>query len=191
MDSSSGYEERAWEFLDRRSAVGAEVVRRWAQSLPVGGAVLELGCGGGYPVTRTLVDVGLNVWAIDGSPTLLDKFRQRFPLIPARCEAVQRSGFFERAFDAVIAVGLLFLLSEADQAALIQRTAEVLPPGGRFLFSAAHETGTWTDVLTGHESRSLGIEGYAQALRTSGFDLDETFVDTGQNGYYASRKVTK
>ncbi len=190
MDPANGYEEHAREFLAARSyTIGTGITRQWARSLPTEAAVLELGCGGGYPVTHALVDAGLNVWAVDASPTLLGKFRQRFPRIPTRCEAVQRSSFFGRTFDAVIAIGLLFLLSEADQMALIRRVATVLRSGGRFLFTAPVETGTWTDIITGRKSCSLGGERYEQALRDAGFALVATCIDEGRNNHYEAARV--
>ena len=44
------------------------------------------------------------------------------------CEAVEDSSFFGRTFDGVIAVGLLFLLSAAEQRDLIRRVAFALNP---------------------------------------------------------------
>ena len=80
MESASEYDQNAIEFLRERdkSWIGAEVVRRWAHTLPKGAKVIELACGGGYPVTKELVDAGLRLWAIDSSSTLVSKFRSRF-----------------------------------------------------------------------------------------------------------------
>ena len=73
---------------------------------------LELGGGSGQPVTKALVTAGLQVFAIDASPTLLDRFRQAFPSVETRCENVLSSNFFDRQFAAGVAVGLVFLLQE-------------------------------------------------------------------------------
>ncbi|HMI63810.1 MAG TPA: class I SAM-dependent methyltransferase, partial [Puia sp.] len=45
------------------------------------------------------------------------------------CESVERSSFFNRSFDGVIAVGLMFLLSEETQRTLIPKMAAALNPG--------------------------------------------------------------
>lgn len=62
-DSASAYEKHAREFLNARdrSPVGAEIVERWAKSLSPCTEVLEIGCGGGLPITRALADAGLKL----------------------------------------------------------------------------------------------------------------------------------
>ena len=70
MDQSNGYERVAAEFLAGRgrapaTAVGTKEVRDWARTLPLGAAVVDLGCGTGFPITRavfglTYVQAGLD-----------------------------------------------------------------------------------------------------------------------------------
>jgi 2-polyprenyl-3-methyl-5-hydroxy-6-metoxy-1,4-benzoquinol methylase len=116
-DRSNGYEGVAAEFLARRGSaqtrskgIGVKPVREWAWTLPRGGAVIDLGCGAGFPITEVLVMEGLNVYAIDASPSFIDAFRRNLPRVPVACEAVEDSTFFDRTFDGVIAWGLMFLL---------------------------------------------------------------------------------
>lgn len=151
-DSASAYEKHARAFLSARdgSTVGAEVVRRWARSLASGTEVLEIACGGGLPVTRVLADAGLKVWATDSSPTLLSEFAARFPDIPVECAQALESNYFGRKFGAVISIGLIFHLNAEEQAAFIHRVSELVVAGGRFLFTAPQQTGTWADTTTGH-----------------------------------------
>lgn len=191
MDAASAYEARAHEFLRGRdrSPIGAGIVEQWARTFGAGAGIIELGCGGGRPVTATLHGQGLDLHAIDASPTLVAEFRSRFPGIPVRCERVQESGFFDRTFEGAIAVGLIFLLSEADQTALVARVSRILLPGGRFLFSAPLEVGTWTDMNTGLECRSPGQARYEEMLRESGSRVVATRSDEGGNNYYEAEKV--
>jgi cyclopropane fatty-acyl-phospholipid synthase-like methyltransferase len=185
-DSTTAYEAHAHTFLVKRdqSTIGADVAEGWAASLTPSSDVLEIACGGGLPVTRSLVRADINLWAIDSSHTLTHTFSQRFPHIPIRCERAQDSTFFERSFDAVISVGLIFLLSTEDQLALIHRVADVLGPGGRWLFTAPMQTGSWTDINTGHTCQSLGDQQYLSALKTAGFGLMQRHEDEGNNHYY-------
>ena len=191
MNSASAYEMHALEFLDARdkSLVGAGIVASWARALPVGTDVIEIACGGGCPVTRTLVETGVNLWAIDPSPTLLERFRLRFPSIPTQCALALESDYFGRQFGAAISIGLLFLLEASEQVALLRRVSEILLPGGRFLFTAPIETGTWRDTTTGHECRSLGRARYVEALENAGFCVIGTHVDEGRNNHYEAQKV--
>src|SRR5262249_48319616 len=65
--------------------------REWARTLPRGPAVIDLGCGAGFPITEVLVMEGLNVYAIDAPPSFIDAFRRNLPGIPVACEAVEDS----------------------------------------------------------------------------------------------------
>lgn len=191
MDSTDAYETHALTFLRRRdsSTVGTQVINRWAQTLGRGAAVIELGCGGGYPVTRVLHEAGLRLYAVDSSPTLVAEFKLRFPDVPVLCEKVQKSRFFDKTYDAAIAIGLIFLLSESEQLALITSVSRILVPGGRFLFTAPVETGNWVDQNTGQVCKSLGRAVYETSLEAVGFHVVSTFADAGDNNHYDVERV--
>lgn len=191
IDVGRFYEMQALRYLDDRdrSRVGVELIEHWARSLPFGTPIVEIACGGGYPITQVLVDSGLAVWAIDTSPTLLRQFRLRFPTIPTQCASALDSTYFGRTFEAVISIGLLSFLHEDEQLALLDRVSEILEPGGRFLFTAPIEMGTWRDVTTGLECWSLGRIGYTRALERLGFRMIRTHVDEGENNYYDAEKI--
>ena len=191
IDVGRFYEMQALRYLDDRdrSRVGVELIEHWARSLPFGTPIVEIACGGGYPITQVLVDSGLAVWAIDTSPTLLRQFRLRFPTIPTQCASALDSTYFGRTFEAVISIGLLSFLHEDEQLALLDRVSEILEPGGRFLFTAPIEMGTWRDVSTGLECWSLGRIGYTHALERLGFRMIRTHVDEGENNYYDAEKI--
>jgi cyclopropane fatty-acyl-phospholipid synthase-like methyltransferase len=138
---------------------------------------------------RVLSNAGLQLWAVDSSPTLVAEFQSRFPAIPVQCAKVQESNFFDRTFEGAIAIGLIFLLSESDQSTLISRVAKILVPGGRFLFTAPLESGVWIDMNTGLECRSLGQASYGEYLRDAGFRVVATFTDKGANNYYDVERV--
>jgi SAM-dependent methyltransferase len=190
-DSANAYEIYALDFLNIRdkSTIGEDIVERWARSLQPRTEVIEIACGGGFPVTRILLDKGLSLWAIDSSPTLLANFQTRFPNIPVQCARAQESDYFGRKYDAAISIGLIFLLDEPDQISVIHRISEILLPGGRFLFTAPVEIGTWKDVNTGHECRSLGVDRYEKILMESGFRVIAKYEDEGKNNYYEAEKL--
>ncbi|HEY0681987.1 MAG TPA: class I SAM-dependent methyltransferase [Steroidobacter sp.] len=191
MSSANAYEAYAHEFLAARdrSMVGADIVSAWAKSLPAGTDVIEIACGGGYPVSRALLEAGVNLWAIDASPALLEKFRSRFPSIPTQCAPALECDYFGRKFGAAVSIGLIFLLEESEQVALLHRFSEILLPNGRLLFTAPIETCSWRDITTGHDCRSLGHARYIQILQEAGFRLVGTRVDKGKNNHYEAQKV--
>jgi 2-polyprenyl-3-methyl-5-hydroxy-6-metoxy-1,4-benzoquinol methylase len=189
-DRSHGYEAAASEFMARRGppGIGTAIVRAWARRLAPGAAILDLGCGHGVPLASALLDDGFAIHGVDASPTLAAAFRDRFPQARVACEAVEESSFFGRTFDGVLAVGLLFLLEAETQRALIPRVARALNPGGRFLFSAPAQACTWTDVLTGRRSQSLGAPAYEAALADAGLALVGEHADEGDNHYHEASR---
>lgn len=189
-DPSNGYEAVASEFVRRRarSDIGVTTVRTWARALPSGTSILDLACGHGVPIAMTLMNDGFVIHGVDASPTLTAAFRRRFPHAQVACEAVEDSRFFGRTFDGIVAVGLMFLLSAEVQQHVIRKVALALNPGGRFLFTSPVQTCTWTDVLTGRQSLSLGVEEYKAALSAAGLIPGAEYVDEGNNHYYDACK---
>ena len=194
-DRSNGYEGVAAEFLEGRGSaltraiIGVKTVREWARTLARGAAVIDLGCGPGFPITEVLVMEGLNVYAIDASPSFVEAFRRNLPGISVACEAVEDSTFFDRTFDAVIAWGLIFLLPAEEQRRFIRRVADILVPGGRLLFTSEAEPLVWNDAMTGLESRSLGAVEYRSQLATVGLSVIREYEDEGENHYFDALKT--
>jgi cyclopropane fatty-acyl-phospholipid synthase-like methyltransferase len=187
-DKSNGYEEHAETFMRWRHArIALEMVREWAGQFRPGESLLELGCGHGV-VSQVLVDAGVTLYAVDASPTLLQAFRERFPAVPTECAAAEGSTYFDRTFDGVIAVGLIFLLPVDAQQVVLTKVADALKRGGRFLFTAPQEACRWTDDLTGQESHSLGDEAYEGLLRGLGLEVEAGALDEGKNYYYFAVK---
>lgn len=165
-----------------RSDVGRDVVAAWAQRLPKGGAVLDVGAASGERLVPVLQDAGLEVFALDASSAMVAAFKARFPNIPVACEAAEDSSFFGRQFDGVMAIGLVFLLREASQRELFRRIAEdALKPGASLLFSAPFQACAWTDVLTGEPSTSLGAQSYHSILARHAMKVIQTHTDEGGN----------
>jgi SAM-dependent methyltransferase len=191
-DKSNGYEKIASIYIAGRgqnvTGIGAAVVAEWSKVLPTGATILDLGCGTGVPITKTLIERGLNVYGVDASPSMIAAFRARFPEIPVQCAAVEDSEFFQRSFDAVVAWGLFFLLDADTQRRLIKKIAAVLPSGGRLLFTAPEQSCTWTDVMTDLPSISLGHDEYRNALESEGLLLYGSLLDAGENYYYLAQK---
>lgn len=189
MDGSSGYESRASDFLRHRSSdIGTQEVLNWARTLPRGCSVIDLGCGSGIPITSVLVHERLDVYAVDAAPSLVEAFRRNLPGVPILCEAVQTSSLFQRSFDAVLAWGLMFLLSGEDQCFMIRRFAEILAPNGRLLFTSPANAEVWLDASTGRRSVSLGAEQYRSLLDHVGISLKSEYQDAGQNYYFDAYK---
>ena len=185
-DLSNGYEALATTFMAGRatSDIGVATVRAWVRTLRPGGAILDLGCGNGVPISRTLIENGFVVYGVDASTSMTAAFGERFPQAHIACEAVEDSSFFGRKFDGVVAWGLVFLLPAEAQLALIQKVATALTPGGRFLFTSPALACDWADILTGRPSQSLGADVYKAIFLAAGLTLLGEYRDEGDNHYY-------
>ena len=190
-DGSNGYEEIASIYVARRGsrpqvgdAIGAAIVRAWAQAFPQGATVLDIGSGPGEPSTRILREAGLATYAVEASSTMVAAFRERFPGVPIEQSTVEASKFFDRTFDGVLAWGLLFLLKPEAQALVIEKVAGALKPGGRVLFTAPKEPLEWLDGMTGRQSHSLGAQIYERLLSDAGLTCVAEALDEGENHYY-------
>jgi SAM-dependent methyltransferase len=185
-DASNGWEAVAAKLIEWReqSRIGVGVVRTWARALSSGASILDLGCGSGMPISKTLMDEGFIVSGIDASPTLVAAFRSRFPGADVACEPAETSRFFSRTFDAAIAVGLIFLLPADAQKTLLLSIGSALNPGGRLLFTSPSQSCEWADLMTGRQSRSLGTSAYLTILSEAGLTLTSEYTDEGENHYY-------
>jgi cyclopropane fatty-acyl-phospholipid synthase-like methyltransferase len=150
--------------------------------------VLDLGCGPDMPTIEALLAAGCSVHALDASPSLMSALRERFPEVPVACEAADTSSFFDRRYDGIVAWGLMFLLTPAAQGRVITNVSLALMPGGTFLFTAPSQSCTWTDVLTGQLSTSLGASAYHDLLASEGLVVREEGDDEGGNHYYVAKK---
>lgn len=183
-DRSNGWEAVARRFAAERSSIGASTVRAWCRMLPVGASVLDLGCGCGVPIAEALIAEGCRVSGVDASPSMVAAFHRRFPQVPVACEPVEDSSCFDSTYDAIVAIGLLFLLPEDGQRAVIQRVSTALKPRGRFLFTAPVQAVSWTDTMMGGNCMSLGDAAYRRALAEAGLKVVTEYSDEGDNHYY-------
>ena len=122
-----GYDHVATEFnKTRASEAGAELAPLLAV-LPAGSTVLDVGCGAGVPIARTLAAshtvVGVELSA--GQIALAHEQVPRASLIRAD---MSRCAFRPGSFDAVVSFYAIFHLPLSEHAPLISRISEWLKP---------------------------------------------------------------
>src|SRR5437764_8572996 len=114
------YHYRADDADDGRYAPWLAALHR---RVPTPAEVLDLGCGCGVPVARSLADAGHHVTGIDVSEVQIERARR---LVPAgtflRADAT-RLNLPSASFDAVVCLYALIHLPLATQPPLIQRIA--------------------------------------------------------------------
>ena len=180
-----------WYSTDHNLVTAIPEVTSLIASLPAGASVLDVGCGNGIPVTRTLLAAGCHVLGVDSSAKMLAKFQVNCPGTPSVCSTIEACDLHGRMFDAAVAWGVIFHLTHAVQAMAIAKVSEALKPGGLFLFTSGDENGSVEGgVMNGvtFPYYSFTVDGYRDLLRTHGLTLIETHYDAGHNLYYLARR---
>jgi ubiquinone/menaquinone biosynthesis C-methylase UbiE len=181
-----------WYSGDRSRTIGVSEALALASRLPPQSRILDLGCGNGVPITDALLNGGYRVVGLDTSSGMLARFRINLPdgpVVRADCRACP---FADGAFDAAVSWGMLFHLSQTDQAVAFANVYRLLKPGAPFLFTAAEiadadEHGI-TGTMNGVTFPYYAVPDYASVLGAHGFELLTVHDDPGVSTYYLARK---
>ncbi|UCH37974.1 MAG: class I SAM-dependent methyltransferase, partial [Candidatus Bathyarchaeota archaeon] len=75
-----GYDNIAEEYTkDRDKFDNDQEIQEFIDHLPKGAVVLDIGCGGGVPVLKTLIDQGYDAVDIDFSSGMLEVAKKHVP----------------------------------------------------------------------------------------------------------------
>lgn len=128
-----------WYACERRTdtdAVGIAEVTQLFQTLPPSAKVLDVGCGHGLPLSKLLVNAGVEVLGVDSSQRMADKFRRNLPSTPVVCSPIQTAALTADYFDGAVSWGMMFHLNRDEQSKAVAAVAIALKTGGRFLFTS-------------------------------------------------------
>jgi 2-polyprenyl-3-methyl-5-hydroxy-6-metoxy-1,4-benzoquinol methylase len=119
----------------------AELRRR----IQLNGTVLDLGCGCGVPLARSLANTGYTVTGVDLSDVQIRRARQLVPGATFFIRADATTADFPTAsFDAVVCLYALIHMPLDEQPPLVARIATWLKPSGWFL-ATGHQAWTGTE----------------------------------------------
>jgi 2-polyprenyl-3-methyl-5-hydroxy-6-metoxy-1,4-benzoquinol methylase len=157
--------------------------------LPAGGPVLDLGCGCGVPVARSLAAAGYQVTGVDISEVQIGRARH---LVPAgtfiRADASTVT-FAAASFDAVVCLYALVHMPLRAQPELLRRVAGWLRPGGWLLTVTGERewTGTEDNWLGGPASMwwsHADADTHRAWLEQAGLHVTaQEFVPEGNSGH--------
>lgn len=174
IDNQAVYERRATDYDAERSRAFFEArwLTRFADSLPSGGRVLDVGCGAGEPIAGWLIREGYQVTGTDFSDAMLEIARGRFPKGDWRNEDMRTLDLEER-FHGIIGWDSFFHLTPDEQRATIPRLARHLLPGGVLMITVGPMAGEVTGTVGGETvyHASLSVEEYARLMDQSDLRL--------------------
>jgi SAM-dependent methyltransferase len=99
------------------------------ERVPAGGAVLDLGCGCGVPLTRDLAASGYEVTGVDLSAVQIERARRLVPAARFLHADAAQVGFPPSSFDAVVSLYALIHMPLDEQPSLLDRIGRWLPSG--------------------------------------------------------------
>lgn len=159
-------------------------LERFERMLPQGAEILDLGCGGGEPIARFLVDHGHRLTGVDTSATLINLARTRFPRHKWIEADMMRFGGDSGAYDGILAWCSLFHLEVDQQEKLIRRMSIWLRKGGVALFNTGPAHGVAMGEFEGEElyHASLSPAEYRAILAESGLTVVNHVADDANCG---------
>lgn len=182
----------AWDRDRSRYLFERDWLDRFRALLPVGGSVLDIGCGMGEPIARFLIEAGHDVAGVDSAPSMLALARARFP-DRHWIEADMRRLALTRHFDGVLAWDSFFHLRAEDQRRMFPIFRAHAAPGAPLMFTSGPEHGeafgTFESEVLYHAS--LSPEEYRALLAENGFAVVRTIASdpdcTGHTVWLAHR----
>jgi SAM-dependent methyltransferase len=181
---AEGYDaiaERYYAWSDARpSATRRRWLARALELIPEGTDVLDLGCGGGVPMTQALA-IGRRVTGVDVSARQIALARAAVPEATFVQADMSSLDLAPSSLDAVVAFYSLTHLPRRDLPALLAAVRGWLRPGGVLIASMGAQDGPdaveadWlgAPMFFSHH----GAKKNRALVRNAGFDLEEAVVE--------------
>jgi SAM-dependent methyltransferase len=131
------------------SSVRQKKLEEFIERLSPEASVLDLGCGAGVPVAKTLTEQNFNVTGVDISMGQIERARRNVPAATFVQEDMGSLNFAPDTFDGVCAFYSVTHVPSDEHRALVGRVAEWLRPGGIFIASLGASSGDWSGTWLG------------------------------------------
>jgi trans-aconitate methyltransferase len=162
----------AWDRARPRTLAEKPWLERLLDPVPLGGRVLDLGCGAGEPIGSFIVARRLHLTGFDSAAEMLAIARGRIP--QARwIEGDMRGLALSERFHAIVGWDSVFHLRPDEQRSLLPKLAAHLVPGGGLLLTVGPAAGEPIGSVAGEAvyHASLSPEEYAWRLRDCGMTV--------------------
>lgn len=164
---------RHWDAARQREPM-TEVtwLARFCPGMPAAASILDLGCGGGVPVAKYLIEHGFKVMGLDSSETMISLCRERFPAGEWLVGDMRKISL-GCTFHGLIAWDSFFHLEHDDQRRMFPVFRQHSAPGAFLLFTSGTEhgeaIGSYEGDLLYHAS--LAESEYRSLLSENGFSV--------------------
>jgi SAM-dependent methyltransferase len=140
--------------------------------LPLGGSILDVGCGSAEPIACFFIEQGHRVTGVDSSPSLVEICKRRFPAenwIVADMRELCLTG----EFNGIVAWNSLFHLSPEHQRIMFPIFRKHSAPKGALLFTSGPAGGEIIGEYRGEPLYHGSLDGveYRELLDQNGFTV--------------------
>ena len=169
-----GYDKIAGTYHRERYRYGnLTELNDFAALLPESAEVLDVGCGAGVPVSRSLVEMGFRVTGIDVAESMIILASQNVPQTRFLRMDMTQLGFAENSFDGLTAFYSIIHVPKELHSEIFSGFHDVLRPGGIMLVTMGPDEWESTESYMGAKmfwshygpQQSLGI------IEQSGFNI--------------------
>ena len=133
-----GYSKIASEYQDQRSGYeSVKLLGKIIKLLPKGAKVLDLGCGAGVPVSKTLADKGYKVTGIDFAQGMLKLARKNVLKAGFRSMDITKMKFRANSFDGAVSYYAIIHIPREKHGRIYKTLHRILKPGGMIFVNAS------------------------------------------------------
>ena len=171
-----GYDQCADQYGSMRQNEVEPDVNLLIEMLDEGARVLDIGCGAGVPITRTLAQ-HFEVTGVDFSEEMVSLSRENVPDATFIHADVLEVNLPAAEFDAVVSFYAIFHIPKELHKALFQRMHRWLKAGGYLLVTVSDKNEEpYTEDFFGVTMywSNFGLQEYIEILSEIGFDIIKT-----------------
>ncbi len=131
----SGYKQIGELYHRRRlkSTGSSDLLNKLIKKMPKSGKVLDVGCGGGYPVAKFFVDRKYDVTGIDISPEMIKIAKKTVPKGKFFVKDMRKMNFPNNSFDIIVSFFAIIHVPREHHKRIISNFYRMLKPKGVIL----------------------------------------------------------
>lgn len=134
--------------MSRNQSFVSRLIVEFADSLPSGAKIMEVGCGNGF-LTRYLSERGFTVTGIDAADEMIRLVSER-KLPRTTLETIDFFDYMtQEKFDGILASDCFFHFPRSKQRGIYSRASDLLKSGGYLLFTHGDGDNEHTDEMMG------------------------------------------
>lgn len=169
-----GYDKIAEDYHRERSRFEhRKELEAFMRRLPKKAKVIDVGCGAGVPVAKTLVENGFAVTGIDVSRRMLELARKHVPKGKFLVKDMTRLNFENDSFDGLTAFYSIIHVPREKHSSVFKRFHKILKAGGAMLVSVG--ASEWEGEGEFHGAKMFwshyAPEKSLQIIKESGFEV--------------------